>query len=329
VRYRDFGGTGLRVSEIGIGAYPISGLQTRPDGTQTGWTGILDDESVALIHRAEALGVNVIDSAEGYGAGHSEEIVGQALKGRRDKWVVATKVQPNQGLDAGKPDPEAARKRIIQACENSLKRLQMETIDLYQLHAIPHEWASETVMGALATLKQQGKVRFYGISTNNQAAVERLRSFGPIDVLQIGYNLLERSADELLHWARRERIGTLIRVPLAKGMLTDKYVAQGASAADVLPPEDLRYERFRRPESRDAFEKLPQLRYLARGRSITQAALRFILQHPGVSCVIAGAKNHTQVGENAAACDVPPIEGDDLKRALAIADTIKTPGWIG
>jgi myo-inositol catabolism protein IolS len=329
VKYREFGATGLRVSEIGIGAYPMSGLQTRPDGTQTGWTGIVDDESIALIHRAEALGINVIDSAEGYGAGHSEQIVGQALKGRRDKWVVATKVQPNQALDVGTPDPEAARKRIIQACENSLKRLQMETIDLYQLHAIPHEWASETVMSALGSLKQQGKVRFYGISTNNLPAIQRLRSFGPIDVLQIGYNLLERSADELLTWAHREKIGTLIRVPLAKGMLTGKYI--GANAAEQLPPEDLRYERFKRPESRDAFEKLPLLGFLAdgTGRSITQAALRFVLQHPGVSSVIAGAKNQQQVEENAAAADVPAIEGDEMKRALEIAGTIKTPGWIG
>jgi myo-inositol catabolism protein IolS len=204
----------------------------------------------------------------------------------------------------------------------------METIDLYQLHAIPHEWASETVMAALGQLKQEGKVRFYGISTNNQAAIERLRTFGPIEVLQIGYNLLERSANELLNWAKRERIGTLIRVPLAKGMLTGKY--KGSGAAETLPEADLRRERFARPEARDAFEKLPQLNFLANeGRTMPQAALRFVLQHPGVSCVIAGAKNRRQIEENAAACDVPPIEGDELKRALAIAETIKTPGWIG
>jgi myo-inositol catabolism protein IolS len=329
MKYREFGGTGLRVSEIGIGAYPISGLQTRPDGTQTGWTGIEDRESIALIHRAEALGVNVIDSAEGYGAGHSETILGQALKGRREKWVVATKVQPNQGLERDTPNTDAARRRIMDACEQSLKRLQMDTIDLYQLHAIPHEWASETVMSALAALKEQGKVRFYGISTNSLPAIERLRRFGPVDVLQVGYNLLERSADELLTWAHQERIGTLIRVPLAKGMLTGKYV--GANAAEQLPPEDLRYERFQRPESRDAFQKLPQLGFLAdgTGRSITQAALRFVLQHPGVSSVIAGAKTQQQIEENAAAADVPPIEGDELKRALEIAGTIQTPGWIG
>jgi len=211
MRYREFGATGLKVSEIGIGAYPISGLQTRPDGSKTGWTGVEDRESVALIHRAEELGVNLIDSAEGYGAGHSESVVGEALQGaRRQKWIVATKVQPNQGLDKEKADEAAAKRRILEACEASLKRLRMEAIDLYQLHAIPHAWASETVMGALAQLKQEGKVRFYGISTNDQAAIERLRSFGPVEVLQIGYNLLERSADALLTWAQRERTEAIL-----------------------------------------------------------------------------------------------------------------------
>jgi aryl-alcohol dehydrogenase-like predicted oxidoreductase len=329
MRYREFGATGLRVSEIGIGAFPIAGMWQRPDGTSFGWSGADDRESIALIHRAQDLGINVIDTAEGYGAGHSETLVGTALEGRRDQWIVATKVQPNQGLDRERPNPAAARRRILEACEQSLRRLRMGTIDLYQLHAIPYDWAAETVMAALAQLKEQGKVRFYGISTNNQEAIERLRRFGPIEVLQIGYNLLERSADGLLRWAHEQRIGTLIRVPLAKGMLTGKYA--GKAAADALPPSDLRYERFQRPESQDALQRLPQLNFLAEGtgRTMPQAALSFVLQHPGVSCVIAGAKYRQQIEENAAACDVPPIEGAELERALAIAGTIRTPGWIG
>ena len=122
MRYRDFGTTGLRVSEIGIGAYPISGLQRRPDGTAYGWSGTDDAASVAMIHRAEDLGVNVIDSAEGYGAGHSETLVGTALRGRRGRWIVATKVQPNQGLERERPDTAAARRRVLEACEQSLRR---------------------------------------------------------------------------------------------------------------------------------------------------------------------------------------------------------------
>ena len=181
-------------------------------------------------------------------------------------------------------------------------------------------------MAALADLKQQGKVRWYGISTNDRAAIDRLRKHGPIHILQIGYNLLEREADALLHWSRQENIGTLIRVPLAKGMLTGKYAGPGGAK---VPENDLRYERYQKPESVDALQKLPHLNFLAEGtgRTMPQAALRFVLDHPGVSCVIAGAKNRAQIEQNAASTDVPTISDAERTRAFAIADTIRTPGW--
>lgn len=327
MRYRTLGKTGLKVSEIGLGAFPISGMQKRADGSLYGWTGVADDESVALMHRAEELGVNLIDSAEGYGDGHSEVVVGNALKGRRDRWVVATKVQPNRGLERDRPDEAAVRRRIREACEGSLKRLAMDAIDLYQLHAIPYDWAMPAVMETLAKLQGEGKVRWYGISTNNQAAIEKLRALGPVDVLQIGYNLLERSAEGLLHWAKAADIGTLIRVPLAKGMLSGKYFGENAA---TVPASDLRYARFQRPETQDGLKRLPQLAFLqTKERSMAQAALRFVLDHPGVSCVIAGAKNRSQIDENARASDLPPLGDSELARALPIADTIGTPGWIG
>ena len=198
MEYRTFGTTGLRVSAIGLGAFPLSGMRQQSDGRMLGWTGTDDREAVALIHRGEELGVNLIDTAESYGAGHSEIITGKALAGRRDRWIVATKVSPftrpspNMG-SAGSPLTAAtARQRIIEACEGSLRRLQMDHIDLYQLHAIPAAPAMPAVMEALATLREQGKVRWYGISTNDRAAIRQLRALGPIDVLQIGYNLLER-----------------------------------------------------------------------------------------------------------------------------------------
>lgn len=326
MNYRTLGMTGLQVSEIGLGAFPIAGLWQRPDGSAFGWSGVEDQESIALIHRSEELGINLMDTAEGYGAGHSESVIGQALQGRRDKWVIATKVQPNQGIDLESRDTAAVAHRITQACEASLRRLQTEAIDLYQLHAIPHPWAMPTVMQTLAQLRQAGKIRWYGISTNNWAAIRQLQELGPIHILQIGYNLLERSADDLLHWCREENIGTLIRVPLAKGMLTGKY--SGPDAAS-LPSNDLRYDRFNRPETVDGLSKLPQLNFLANPqRTLVQASLRFVLDHPGVSCVIAGAKNRGQMEENAAASQLLSLADAELARALPIADTIRTPGWI-
>lgn len=326
MKTRTLGMTGLQVSEIGLGAFPISGMWQRADGSDFGWTGTDDRESIALIHRAEDLGINLIDTAEGYGDGHSEVLTGKALQGRRDRWVVATKVQPNLGIDANSLDEAAVRRRIIEACEASLRRLQMETIDVYQLHAIPYTWAMPVVMQTLAQLKTDGKIRWYGISTNDRDAIDKLRALGPLHVLQIGYNLLERSADSLLNWAKVEDIGTLIRVPLAKGMLSGKYSGQGAAS---LPSDDLRYERFNRPETIDGLSKLPQLSFLATPeRSLVQASLRFVLDHPGVTSVIAGAKNRRQIEENAAASDFPSWTQEELARALPIADTIRTPGWI-
>lgn len=326
MKYRRLGQTGLQVSEMGLGAFPISGTWTERDGKPFGWLGTDDQESIALIHRCEELGINLIDTAEGYGEGHSERLTGKALRGRRDKWIVATKVQPNRGLERDAPDEAAVRKRITEACEQSLARLKLEAIDVYQLHAIPYDWAMPAVMKTLAQLKQAGKIRWYGISTNNRAAIDKLRALGPIHVLQIGYNLLERSADDLLHWSLAEDIGTLIRVPLAKGMLTGKYVGQHA---ETIQPGDLRYDRFNRPESLDALQKLPQLSFLATSEcTMPQAACRFVLDHPGVSCVIAGAKNRQQAEENAAASDLPSLTEEALAQAIPIADTIRTPGWI-
>lgn len=326
MKYRSFGDTGLEVSEIGIGAFPISGVTEQADGTRLGWTGVTDDESVALIHRAEDLGVNLIDSAEGYGSGHSEIVTGKALKGRRGKWIVATKVQPNSGIEEDSPDETAVRRRIRNACEGSLKRMQIETIDLYQLHAIPYHWAMPAVMETLVDLRSEGKVRFSGISTNDQTAIEKLRGLGPVDVLQIGYNLLEREADVLLHWAKAQNIGTLIRVPLAKGMLTGKYFGPNAK---TLSEEDVRYERFQRSETQDGLKHLPELSFLqTKNRSMVQTALRFVLDHPGVSCAIAGAKNREQIEHNVASSDIASLSEEELARALPIADTIGTPGWI-
>jgi aryl-alcohol dehydrogenase-like predicted oxidoreductase len=300
-------------------------MVTQADGTQFGWSGTDDQESIALIQRSAELGINLIDTAAAYGNGHGEAMVGAALQGRRDKWIVATKANPNQGLDAQTPDTAAARRRITEACAQSLQRLRTDYIDIYQLHAIPHAWAMPTVMETLADLRSAGKIRWYGISTNNRDAIDQLRTYGPLHVLQIGYNMLERRAEELLRWAQTENIGTLIRVPLAKGMLTGKY--SGPQAVEM-PPGDHRYERFQRPVTVDGLQKLPQLGFLqTQGRSLVQAALRFVLDHPGVSSVLAGAKNRQQIAENAAAADLPALSPDERARALAIADTIGTPDW--
>ncbi|HEY7709588.1 MAG TPA: aldo/keto reductase [Candidatus Entotheonella sp.] len=327
MNYRTLGQTGLQVSEVGLGAMPFGGMVTQADGTSFGWTGTEDQECIALVHRCEDLGVNLIDTAEAYGDGHGETVIGQALQGRRDRWIVATKVNPNQGSDATTPNEDAVRKRLTEACEQSLQRLQTDYIDLYQLHRIPHAWAMPVVMATLAELQQAGKIRWYGISTNDREVIDQLRTLGPLHVLQVGYNLLERDADALLNWALDEHIGTLIRVPLAKGMLTGKYSGPRALS---MPEGDHRHERFNRPETQEGLSKLTELGFLQTPkRSMVQSALRFVLDHPGVSCVISGAKTRQQAEENARASDVSSLTQEELARALPLADAIRTPNWSG
>ena len=323
MRYRTLGDCGVSVSEIGVGAYPMSGFQDK-NGTRVGWTGSSDMQSIDLIHRAQDLGVNLIDTAEAYGDGHSEEVVGRALQGRRDHWLIATKVTPNKGLNPDAPDlPRQARQRIIDSAEASLRRLRTDVIDLYQLHAVPLAGAEEATMQALGELRDAGKVRFAGISTNDLAAIERLAAHGPVQILQVGYNLLEPAGGKVLDWAARNGAGTLIRVPLAKGMLSGRYFDNPR-----IPEGDVRHERFSRPETVSAFGRLRQLRFLAGpGRSLPQAALRFTLQHPGTHCVIAGAKTVQQIEENAAACLVAEVAAPELDQVRSITAGLVIPNW--
>jgi aryl-alcohol dehydrogenase-like predicted oxidoreductase len=325
MRYRKLGASGVRVSEVGIGAFPLSGYSADVDGRRVGWTGSSDDQAVALIHRAEELGINLVDSAESYGNGHSEQVVGRALRGRRDNWLIATKVSTNLGLDNVMSDlAGAVRRRIHGAAEASLKRLGSDVIDVYQLHALPLPGAEAPVMEALMELKQRGVVRLIGISSNDVAAIGRLAALGDVDVLQVGYNLIERQGAATLDYARGAGMGTLIRVPLAKGMLSGKYFTDWE-----IPANDVRHERFSRPETVTAFRRLPELAFLTEGRTMPQAALRFTLDHPGTTCVIAGAKTVAQIEENAAASDVAALTAAELQRALPLVTGLTVPNWAG
>ncbi len=311
MEYRTLGKTGLKVTSVGVGCWQMGGLVG-----SSGWTGTTDEESIATIHRAQDIGVNLLDTAEGYGQGHSEEVLGKALQGRRDRFIIATKVRPI----TDDPDTGRARTRILDACEGSLRRMQTDHIDVYQLHAVPHENTMPVVMETLASIKQQGKIRWFGISTNDTAAVRKLLALGEISMLQVGYNLLSRSGEEAFRLARAENLGVLIRVPLASGALSGRYF----NTAPQLDPKDRRLERFTSEKAVDAFKKLSELLFLTEGgkRSMVQAALRFILDTEGVTSVIPGAKSRQQLEDNAGTMDVPPLTPEERAQAIAIADAV-------
>ncbi len=308
---RTLGKTGLQVSTVGMGCWQIGGQVPRG-----GWTGVTDDESVATIHHCLDVGINLLDTAEGYGDGHSETLIGKALNGRRDKYVVATKVLPLEEEST----EEEARKRITQGCEDSLKRLQTDYIDVYQLHRIPHESTIGTVMATLGQLKAQGKIRWIGVSNNDVDAVRGLMAHGEISVIQVGYNILNREGEAALKLAEAENLGTLIRVPLASGVLSGKYF----NTVPELDEGDRRVGRFTSDEAVERFRKLSDLLFLTEGgrRTMVQAALRFILDTNGVTSVIPGAKSREQLDGNAGTMDVPPLTPEERARAIEIANQV-------
>jgi myo-inositol catabolism protein IolS len=320
VLYRVFGKTGWRVSQIGLGCWQFGGPVTL-DGKPDGWTGVEDGESIATIKRAVELGVNFFDTADMYGWGHSEELLGRAIKetGQRDRVFIATKV----GFwhdEAGRRTFNESRQYILRACEASLQRLQTDRIDLYQCHL----WRTERwpeFLDAFELLQKQGKIRAFGVSTNDFDMVQRFDERRNLAAVQSNYNLLDRHAEqEILPYCRARGIAFIARGPLAKGKLSGKY---GKNAK--FDPQDIR-SKWLEDANRQAFERdietVERLKPIAEkaGFTMTQLAIKFVLTHVAVSTVIPGAKNRAQLEQNVAASILPPLTHDEyavLTRMLA------------
>jgi len=293
MQYRTLGRTGLRVSEIGFGAMTIGGEIF----------GATDDqESLRALHRAIDLGINFIDTADAYGRGHSEEVLAQVLKTRRNEVILATKggnqFTVRQGLRNFDPD------YITSALEQSLKRLQIETIDLYQLHNPSAEVMRRgDIFARLDRFKREGKIRFYGVSLEKTADGIVAIETGKPDTLQVVYNILHQDPEEqLFPLAQQEHIGIIARVPLERGVLSGRFkstaeFAQRDWRRGVFPDETL-------TQANAAVEKL---QFLVKGEvpNLAQAALRFVLCHPAVSTMIPGIRTVKQAEDNAAASGKP------------------------
>ena len=313
LEYRVLGKTGIEVSCVGLGCYPMSGMA---GGAK--WTGIDDDESIATIQHAESLGINLLDTANGYGAGHSERIIGRALRDRRDRYVIATKVGPRPE-DPGEP----VQRYITRACEGSLERLQTDYIDIYQLHGDPEEADMPALVEVLTRLVEEGKINCFGISTYETETIRSLMALGNLTMAQIGYSIVNPVGLAGVQLAVEENLGTLIRVPLAQGALTGKYF----DSLSQLNHADRRHPRFDNPRIRAALRTLSGLTFLldGGGRTVVQISLRFVLDTQGVTSVIPGAKNRAQLEENAGAAHIPPLTVDERSRALAIGREANWP----
>ncbi|MCC6445877.1 MAG: aldo/keto reductase [Armatimonadetes bacterium] len=314
MNYRMLGKTGVRVSEIGFGAWAIGG-GININGFGIGYGAIDDRESEAAIRRAVDLGVTFFDTADAYGAGHSEEVLGQALGGRWEGLALATKVG-NQRRDPLPSVKNFARDYILQACDNSLRRLKKGVIDVYQLHnPSPEVLRDDSVFETLNDLKRAGKIRFAGVSISSpQEGIELIQA-GKADALQVHYNILMASPeDALFPLAEREGIGIIVRVPLASGILTGKFTRE-----TVFDPTDHRANWLKGEMLEKAVAKTEALSALVGGpvRSLSELALRYCLASPAVSTLIPGAKNPRQVEANRAASDgyrLPPDLLEQIRR---------------
>lgn len=300
MRHRALGSTGIDVSEIGFGAWAIGGA-TSAGGVPVGWGRTQDDESMAAIRRAVELGITFFDTADIYGHGRSESLLGIVLSRRRKDVVIATKVGVSR-TSAEDHIKDFSKKHIYLAVDASLRRLRTDYIDVYQLHnPTIADLEREEIQDAMATLQNLGKIRVWGVSvTTPSEGIEIIRR-GWGYTLQVLYNILNQSPErELLPLAKERGYGIIARVPLASGLLTGKYRADSS-----FPSSDIRQNFLTPRRLVEAIARVDEARSIVSGttRSLTEAAIRFPLAHAAVSTVIPGAKSAHQVELNAAAAN--------------------------
>lgn len=306
MQYRTFGKTGWNISAIGMGCWAIGGNMWGPTD---------DADSVAAINASIEAGVNLLDTADAYGIGHSEELIGGCLGARRKDVFIATKFG-NWARGQGHPLPFTSKYHIFGCCDASLFRLKTDHIDLYQCH-IGNPEDPDLFIEALDELVKVGKIRAWGISTNNLDPVKAFNKHGGCSVVQLDYSILNRKPEsDLLPYCRENNIGTLIRGPLAMGKLSGKM-----SAETTFPETDTRrgwLTDANRAKFISDLDKVEKLRFLGTPeRTMAQAALAFVLQSPGATVAIPGAKNTTQAVANAQAADLP-LTPDELAKITEI-----------
>jgi aryl-alcohol dehydrogenase-like predicted oxidoreductase len=301
MKYRRLGKTGLRVSVIGVGTWQFGG-EWGKDFQQA--------EVDAILAQAAELGVNLIDTAECYGDHLAEQLVGRAIQGRREKWVLATKFG-HKFNGSFQRDNVFEPAQVQEQLEQSLRALRTDYIDLYQFHSgtdalfeTPGLWEK------LREWVAAGTIRHLGISVSKKnASIRQVNHASEVgaETIQTVYNRIERDAEkEILPSCLRQNLGVLARVPLASGFLSGKYTS-GSQFAST----DVRAVWQSDQERRFLAEQAQQVkREVPPGVPMAQWALAWCLQHPGVSCVIPGSKNVEQVQSNAQAADLPSVAGD-------------------
>jgi aryl-alcohol dehydrogenase-like predicted oxidoreductase len=311
MRMRKLRRSGLEVSALGLGCMGMSDFYGGRD----------EAEAVATIHRALDLGCTFLDTADMYGVGRNEELVGRAIKGRRNQVVLATKFGNVRAAD-GKPLGINGRPDYVRsACEASLKRLGVEVIDLYYQHRVDPSTPIEETVGAMAELVRQGKVRFLGLSEAAPATIRRAQAVHPIAALQTEYSLWSRDPEaEILPTVRELGIGFVPYSPLGRGFLTGQI-----KTPEDLEPDDWRRQspRFQGENFQRNLDLVARIGELAKSKGCTpgQLALAWVLARGEDIVPIPGTKRRRYLEENLGALDVTLTMGD-----LAAIDEMMPPG---
>ena len=284
MEYIEIPRTELKVSRVAIGTWAIGGWM---------WGGTDEVESIATIRAAIERGINVIDTAPAYGFGRSEEIVGKAIAHARADVIVATKV----GLEwqGGKVSRNASRARIMREIEDSLRRLQTDYIDVYQVHWPDPLVTIEETADAMYTLYNQGKIRAIGVSNFSVDQIARFRRVAPLHVLQPPYNLFEREIEaDLLPYCRENKIATFGYGALCRGLLSGRMRADTAFGGDDLRRSDPKFVVPRFTQYLSAVQKLDQLAQLRFGKRVIHLAVRWMLDQ-GITTALWGARHPNQL----------------------------------
>ena len=290
---RKLGNSDIKITPVGFGAWALGG-----GGWEFAWGHQDDADSITAIHRALELGVNWIDTAAVYGLGHSEEVVARALKEwRGPRPYVFTKCVLVWN-EKGKIWKEFSAASIRRECEDSLRRLQADTIDLYQMHWPPDEGKPglEEAWQTLAALKAEGKARWIGVSNFNAAQIKRAEQIAPVTSLQPPYSIIRRQIEaETLPYCEKQGIGVINYAPMASGLLTGAMTRERAAA---LPPDDFRSRNpeFREPRLSKNIELVERLRHVGarHGRTPGEVAIAWTLRNPAITAAIVGARNAKQ-----------------------------------
>jgi aryl-alcohol dehydrogenase-like predicted oxidoreductase len=313
---RTLGNSDLHLSPIGFGAWALGG-----GDWQFGWGNQDDNESIAAIHRALELGVNWIDTAAVYGLGHSEEVVARAVKSSGRKPYVFTKCARRWNAERqiyGALKPES----VLEELEGSLRRLGVDTIDLYQIHWPNPEEDIEAAWETLVRAREQGKIRWAGVSNFSAAQMERIQRIAPITSLQPPYSMLRRAVEEtILPFAQAHDIGVINYSPMVSGLLTGKMTAERAAA---MPENDWRRNNveFKEPRLSRNLRLVDLLREIGSSRGVTPGvvAVAWTLHNPAITAAIVGGRSPRQVEELAPALEFRLTEDEFARINKFLAD---------